>query len=336
MNPTGIPSPPPGWRSFNLGQWIRDLGLDWFGLNLVINTYALAILLGIAGAVWLTNRRLVNRGAEPWVVLDIALWAVPLGILGGRLYHVATHPADYFYPGADLLRIFYVWEGGLAIFGAITLGAVGAWIGARLAGIRFWSFADALAPGLLLAQGIGRLGNYFNQELFGAPTGLPWGLSINRPNSAIPVGLPAETLFHPTFAYEMLWNFVGVAVLIIVGKRLNLQWGRLFGLYLVWYGIGRAFLETLRLDPAELILGLRVNFWGALFVILVGLVLIVAQNQRHPGLEPSPYVPGREWAPEPDVDSEDMYFVVDEDSEVDNNASVQNVATSESETAHKQ
>jgi prolipoprotein diacylglyceryl transferase len=336
MNPTGIPSPPPGWRSFNLGQWIRDLGLDWFGLNVVINTYALAILLGIAGAVWLTNRRLVNRGAEPWVVLDIALWAVPFGILGGRLYHVATHPADYFYPGADLLRIFYVWEGGLAIFGAITLGAVGAWIGARLAGIRFWSFADALAPGLLLAQGVGRLGNYFNQELFGAPTGLPWGLNIDRPNSAIPVGLPADTLFHPTFAYEMLWNFVGVAVLIIVGQRLNLQWGRLFGLYLVWYGIGRAFLETLRLDPAELILGLRVNFLGALFVVLVGLVLIVAQNQRHPGLEPSPYVPGREWVPEPEVDSEDMYFVVDEDFEVDSNANGHNVATSESETAHKQ
>lgn len=336
MNPTGIPSPPPGWRSFNLGQWIRDLGLEWFGLNLVINSYAVAILVGIAGAVWLTNRRLVNRGAEPWVVLDIALWAVPFGILGGRLYHVATHPADYFYPGADLLRIFYVWEGGLAIFGAITLGAVGAWIGARFSGIRFWSFADALAPGLLLAQGLGRLGNYFNQELFGAPTALPWGLNIDRPNSAIPVGLPADTLFHPTFAYEMLWNFIGVAVLIVVGQRLSLQWGRLFGLYLVWYGIGRAFLETLRLDPAELILGLRVNFLGALFVVLVGLVLIVVQNQRHPGLEPSVYVLGREWVPEPEVDSEYTYLVVDEDSEVDSNANGQSAATSESQTAHKQ
>jgi hypothetical protein len=124
--------------------------------------------------------------------------------------------------------------------------------------------------------------------------------------------------------------------LIVLGQRLSLQWGRLFGLYLVWYGIGRAFLETLRLDPAELILGLRVNFLGALFVVLVGLVLIVAQSQRHPGLEPSPYVPGREWTPEPEVDSEDIYFVVDEDSEVDSNANGRNVATSESETAHKQ
>ena len=125
--------------------------------------------------------RLVNRGAEPWVVLDIALWAVPLGILGGRLYHVITHPADYFYEGANLLRVFYVWEGGLAIFGAISLGAVGAFIGAKQAGLRFSAYVDALAPGLLVAQAMGRLGNYFNQELFGAPTALPWGLQIDRP-----------------------------------------------------------------------------------------------------------------------------------------------------------
>lgn len=336
MDFDGIPSPPAEWRSFNLGQWLRDIGLDWFGLNLVINAYAVWILLGIAAAVWLTNRRLVSRGAEPWVVLDIALWAVPFGILGGRLYHVATHPADYFFPGADLLRIFYVWEGGLAIFGAILLGAVGAAIGARLAGVRFSAFADALAPGLLVAQGLGRLGNYFNQELFGAPTALPWGLVIDRPNGAIPIGLPEDTLFHPTFAYEMLWNFVGAAVLIAVGSRLNLQWGRLLGLYLVWYGIGRAALETLRLDPAELIGGLRVNFLGALFVVLVGLVIIGVQGHRHPGLEPSPYRPGSEWVPEIEVDSKDTYFVVDDDSVVGDNQTGQDLATSDSKAESKE
>lgn len=335
MNPEGIPSPPASWRSFNLGQWLRDLGLEWFSLNLVVNAYAVAILLGIAAAAWLTNRRLEARGAEPWVVLDIALWAVPFGILGGRLYHVATHPADYFYPGADLLRVFYVWEGGLAIFGAISLGAVGAAIGARLSGIRFSAFADALAPGLLLAQGIGRMGNYFNQELFGAPTGLPWGLAIDRPNVAIPVGLPEDTLFHPTFAYEMLWNFVGVAVLIAVGSRLNLQWGRLLGLYLVWYGIGRAALETLRLDPAELIGGIRVNLLGALFLVLVGLIIIAVQGHRHPGFEPGPYRPGSGWNPETEVESEDVYFTVDEDSLVDDSATGQNNATSETAAANK-
>ena len=312
MNPDGIPSPPSQWRSFKIGEWLRDLGLDWFTLNLVINAYAAFILIGIGVALWLTNRRLVARGAEPWVVLDIALWAVPLGILGGRLYHVATHPADYFYEGADPLRIFYVWEGGLAILGAVSLGAVGAYIGARSAGLRFSAYADALAPGLLLAQGIGRTGNYFNQELFGAPTDLPWGLQIDRPNSAIPVGLPDDTLFHPTFAYEMLWNVLGALVLIWVGRKLSLQWGRLFALYLVWYGIGRAFLETIRLDPAELILGVRVNVWGALLAIALGIALYVRQGRRHPGAEPGPYLAGREWKPESEVHSEDDYFSLDD------------------------
>ena len=330
MNTSGIPSPPSEWRSFNLGQWLRDLGLDWFGLNLVINAYAVFILLGIAAAVWLTNRRLVERGGEPWVVLDIALWAVPFGILGGRLYHVVTHPADYFYPGAELLRIFYVWEGGLAIFGAISLGAVGAWIGARLAGIRFSSFVDALAPGLLLAQGIGRMGNYFNQELFGAPTSLPWGLAIDRPNPAIPVGLPADTLFHPTFLYEMAWNIAGAFVLIALGRKFALQWGQLFGVYLMWYGAGRAFLETLRLDPAELIFGVRANVWGAVFAILLGLIILIVQANRHPGKEPGIYRPGKEWQGESDVDSEDMYFVVDgepENNEIETQARTKPQAT---------
>ncbi len=311
MNPEGIPSPPSSWRSFNIGAWLRDLGLDWFTLNLTLNAYAIFILVGIAVALWLTNRRLVARGVEPWLVLDVALWAVPLGILGGRLYHVATHPADYFYEGADLLRIFYVWEGGLAILGAVSLGAVGAYIGARSAGLRFSAFADALAPGLLLAQGIGRTGNYFNQELFGAPTDLPWGLQIDRPNSAIPVGIPETTLFHPTFAYEMLWNVLGALVLIWVGRALSLQWGRLFALYLVWYGIGRAFLENIRLDPAELILGVRVNVWGALAAIVLGCHLpdprITSSRFRAHA-----YRPGREWKPESGVDSEDDYYSVDD------------------------
>jgi prolipoprotein diacylglyceryl transferase len=315
MDTPGIPSPPSEWRSFNIGQWLRDLGLEWFGLNLVVNAYALFILLGMAVAVWLTNRRLVERGGEPWVVLDIALWAVPFGILGGRLYHVITHPADYFYSGADLLRIFYVWEGGLAIFGAISLGAVGAWLGARFAGVRFSSFADALAPGLLLAQGIGRMGNYFNQELFGAPTSLPWGLAIDRPNAAIPVGLPAETLFHPTFLYEMTWNVLGAFVLIAVGRKFALQWGQLLGVYLIWYGVGRAFLETLRLDPAELIFGVRANVWGAVFAIVLGLIILVVQANRHPGKEPGIYRPGKEWQGQSDVDSESLYFVVDGEPE---------------------
>lgn len=319
MLPSSLPSPPAEWRSFNIGQWLRDLGLDWFGLNLSVNAYALFILLGIVAAVLIVNHRLTSRGAEPWVVVDIALYAVPLGILGGRLFHVITHPADYFFPGADLWRVLYVWEGGLAIFGALLGGAVGAWIGARLSGIRFWAFADALAPGILIAQATGRFGNYFNQELFGAPTGLPWGLEIDPGNPAIPVGLPSDTLFHPTFAYEGLWNVLGALVIIAATRRFNLQWGKAFALYLIWYGIGRFSLEFLRLDVAEVIFGLRSNQWAALAGIVLGLAILIVQSKSHPGLEPSVYRPGKEWQPEDGVDSEDRYRL-GEDSESESEA----------------
>lgn len=309
MNFASIPSPPAEWRALDIGSWIRSWGADWFSLNLTINAYALFILIGIALAVWLTNVRLTARGVEPWIVVDIALWAVPLGILGGRLFHVATHPADYFFPGAEFIRIFYVWEGGLAIFGALAGGGIGAYIGARMAGLRFWAFADALAPGLLIAQGVGRMGNYFNQELFGQPTDLPWGLEIDPGNRAIPVGLPVDTLFHPTFAYEMLWNLLGAMVLVALGRRLTLQWGRLFGLYLVWYGVGRFFLEMLRLDVAEVIFGLRSNQWASIAAILVGLGIYFVQARRHPGYEPSAYHPGKEWKPPVALDSEERYWL---------------------------
>jgi prolipoprotein diacylglyceryl transferase len=237
--------------------------------------------------------------------------------LGGRLFHVVTHPADYFFTGADFLRIFYVWEGGLAIFGALVGGGIGAFIGARIAGLRFWSFADALAPGLLLAQGIGRMGNYFNQELFGAPTDLPWGLEIDPGNRAIPVGLPVDTLFHPTFLYEMWWNILGAMVIIALAKRFSLQWGRVFALYLIWYGVGRFLLETLRLDVAEVIFGLRSNQWASIAGILIGLFLLWNQKRRHPGLEPSVYHPGKEWEPPVTIDSEDRYWLDDRESDED-------------------
>jgi len=307
--PAGIPSPPREWRSFNLGAWLRDIGLEWFGLNLTVNAYALAILLGIIFAILIVNQRLTARGGEKWVVIDVALYAVPLGILGGRLFHVATHPADYFFPGANLWRIFYVWEGGLAIFGALIGGALGVWIGSRIVGLRFWSFADALAPGLLIAQGVGRIGNYFNQELFGAPTDLPWGLQIDAPNPGIPAGIPPGTLFHPTFLYELLWNVFGALVLIGLLRKFNLQWGRLFGLYLVWYGVGRFFLETIRLDVAEVFLGLRANQWTALLAIAVGLLIFFIQARRHPGDEPSVYRPGREWEEPSALQSEDRFWL---------------------------
>ncbi len=263
--------------------------------NFTIHFYALCILAGIVAAALLTNHRLTKRGAEPGIVLDIILWAVPAGIIGARIFHVLTHPNDYFYPGADLLRTLYIWEGGIAIFGALLGGAVGAWIGCRVTGIRFWTFADAVAPALLLAQAFGRFGNWFNQELYGIPTTLPWGLEIDESNAAWPVGLPAGTLFHPTFLYEVLWNLAGVVVLLALERKFRLQWGKVLGLYLIWYGLGRTVWESIRIDPSEVFLGLRVNVWAALLAILVGLAILFIQSRRHTGLESGPYVDGREW-----------------------------------------
>ena len=265
-----------------------------------LHFYALFILSGITAAVILTSRRLTRRGGQPGIVLDITLWTVPFGIVGGRLYHVVTHPNDYFFPGADLWKILYVWEGGLAIFGAVLFGGLGAFIACRRAGLRFLSFADALAPGMLLAQALGRLGNYFNQELYGAPTTLPWGLQIDPMMSpAFPAGLPADTLFHPLFLYEMLWNLAGVLIILLADRQFNLRWGRAIGLYLIIYGTGRIWLESLRIDPTEFLLfGLKINMVTAMLIALIGVALIVVQSRRHPEVEASPYRPGREWSPE--------------------------------------
>jgi prolipoprotein diacylglyceryl transferase len=301
-----IPSPPADWRSFNVGEWLREIGASWATFNLTIHAYALCILLGILIGLVVTNRRLVARGVESWLILDIALFAIPLGIVGGRAYHVITHPADYF-AGQDIVRIFYVWEGGLAIFGALILGAVGGWIGCLISGLRFTALLDAIAPGLIIAQAIGRFGNYFNQELFGGPTDLPWGLEIDLLNPAFPLGLPPGTLFHPTFLYEALWNLIGAAVIIWAGRRFALQWGRNFAVYLVWYGIGRIAIETIRLDPSESFLGVRVNVWGAVAAVVLGVIVFLVQGRRHPGFEPSGYVRGRGSAAHEGLESGDTY-----------------------------
>ena len=243
------------WSQFSLGP-------------LTIHTYALCLLAGIVAAAWITDRRLRARGAAPGIAVDIAMWAVPIGIVGARIYHVLTHLDDFTGPGVDAWAWVRIWEGGNALFGSLLGGAVGVWIGCRISGLRFWSFADALAPGLLVAQAIGRLGNYVNQELFGVPTTLPWGLEIRSDAPMFPAGTPEGTLFHPLFLYEMIWNLIGVAVLLLIERRVvrrnealladggtpgaGLRWGRLFGLYLIWYGLGRSWLEfSIRIDPTS-------------------------------------------------------------------------------------
>ncbi|WP_194398427.1 prolipoprotein diacylglyceryl transferase [Microbacterium atlanticum] len=286
--------------------------ISYFDLGpLRIHIYALCIITGIIVAVLWTNARLTKRGAEPWVVIDISLLAVPLAIIAARIYHVLTHWSFYFGEGADPISALYIWEGGIAIYGALIGGAIGAWLGCRWTGIRFWTFADALAPGLLLAQAIGRFGNWFNQELYGLPTDVPWGLEIDYPNPAWPIGLAEGTLFHPTFLYEVIWNVAGVVFLVVVGRALRLQWGRLFALYLVWYSAGRIVWESIRVDPSEIILGLRTNVWAAILGVLLGLAIFFIQKRRHPGLEPSPYVSGREWKAGQAVQSQDTDDFVD-------------------------
>lgn len=255
--------------------------------------YALCILTGIVlAAIW-TGRRLTARGGERGAVIDFAVWAVVLGIIGARAYHVLTHWGDYFGPGKNVFEVFAFWNGGIAIFGSLLGGAVGVMIASRITGIRFWSFADALVPGMLLAQAAGRLGNYFNTELFGGPTTLPWGLEVPSDNLAFPIGLPEGTLFHPTFLYEIIWNLAGLVILLAIETKWRPRWGMFFAMYLVWYGIGRFFIEGMRLDPSLLFLGLRSNQWTALLAIVVGIVVFIVQRRRHIGVETSVYLPGR-------------------------------------------
>ncbi len=334
--PLSIPSPPIEWQipiSIPIG-WLHGL-IPAIAENQVIaiHTYALCILAGIIAATMLVNSRLKRRGVESGVVLDVIIWAIPLGLVGARAYHVLTHPADYFYDGADPWEVIRIWNGGNAIFGALIGGAVGAWIGCRFAGIRFWTFADALAPAMLLAQAMGRLGNYFNHELFGQPTDLPWGLEIESTNSAFPVGLADGTLFHPTFLYEMIWNVVGIVFLLTMERQYRLvtrsvgalripvpvgdavarlQWGKVWALYMIWYGIGRAWFESIRVDPSEVFFGIRTNVWGAFAAIVLGVALFVYQSRRHAGLEPSPYVPGQEGKAVGAVESTETYSDTDE------------------------
>lgn len=286
--------------------------------------YALCIILGILIAALWTGRRLSARGGERGAVFDFLVWALVLGILGARLYHVVTHWGDYIGPGKNFLEIFAFWNGGIAIFGALIGGGFGVWIASRITGIRFWSFADALVPGLLIAQAIGRFGNWFNHELFGGPTTLPWGLEIESSNPAFPIGLPEDTLFHPTFLYESLWNVLGVVVLLWLERRIRPRWGTFFALYLIWYGLGRVMVESLRVDPSLLFLGLRTNVLAAWLAVVVGIVIWFVQRRRHVGLEASVYLPGRHSRDEENfadsADADVFHHVIDrgEDEQTSN------------------
>ncbi|WP_206501994.1 prolipoprotein diacylglyceryl transferase [Streptomyces chrestomyceticus] len=243
--------------------------------------YAFCIIIGVFIGVWLGNKRWIQRGGRSGTVADIAVWAVPFGLVGGRLYHVITTYEPYFGEGGHPLNAFKVWEGGLGIWGAVALGAVGAWIGCRRRGIPLPAYMDALAPGLALGQAIGRWGNWFNQELYGRATDLPWALKISDDPSIGRVG----GTYHPTFLYESLWC-IGVALLVIwADKRFKLGHGRAFALYVASYCAGRAWIEYMRVDEAHHILGLRLNVWTALIGLVVSVVYIVVSAKKIPGRE---------------------------------------------------
>ena len=271
MLPTYFPSPPQG--VWHLGP-------------LPIRAYALFIITGIVVALLISDRRWEARGGQRGVIYDIALWVVPFGLVGGRLYHLATDWRTYWGPGgAGLGAAVRIWDGGLGIWGAVALGCVGGWIACRRRGIPLPACADAVAPGLVLAQAIGRLGNYFNQELYGRETTLPWGLEIfyrRDPSGYIdPHSLDGVStgqvalVVQPTFLYELIWNVLVFVALIYADRRFALGHGRLFALYVASYCIGRFGVELLRDDTATHIAGIRINSFTSTFVFIGAVVYIM-------------------------------------------------------------
>ncbi|MBF9315545.1 prolipoprotein diacylglyceryl transferase [Mycobacteroides chelonae] len=280
VNLAYIPSPPQG--VWHLGP-------------IPIRAYALCIIAGIIVALVIGDRRWEQRGGERGVIYDIALWAVPFGLVGGRLYHVMTDWQTYFGPhGKGLGKAIAVWEGGLGIWGAVALGGFGAWIACRRRGISLPAFGDAIAPGIVLAQAIGRLGNYFNQELTGGPTTLPWGLELFYRRSAdgtvdvlnlngVSTGEVAQVV-HPTFLYELLWNVLVFALLIFVDRRFKIGHGRLFAMYVAAYCVGRFWVELMRVDPATQFGGIRVNSFTSTLVFLgaIAYILLAPKGREDP------------------------------------------------------
>ena len=275
MFPAHIPSPSRG---------IVHLG------PLPIRFYALCIIAGVVVAVIVADRRLVARGIRKGAVADVATWAVPFGLIGARLYHLATNPELYWGAhGQGTVAALKIWDGGLGIWGAVLFGALGAWIGCKRFGVPFAMFADALAPGLPLAQAVGRWGNWFNQELYGRPTSLPWGLHIDISHRE--AGHLDQAYYQPTFLYESLWD-IGVALVVIwLDRRMHFTKGRAFALYVMLYTIGRGWIEALRIDDAHRFFGLRLNDWVSVVVFAAAAAYFVLAGRRTQPVDPVPEPP---------------------------------------------
>ena len=243
-----------------------------------LRAYAFGIIIGALLALWIGEKRFQARAGRSGLIGDVAIWAIPFGIVGARIYHVVTDPELYFGEGREPIQALFIWEGGLGIWGAIAGGALGAWIACRRYGVEFSAVADALAPGLLVAQAVGRLGNYANQELFGKPTEVPWALEIDAVHR--PAGYEQFATFHPTFLYEMLWNLAAAALLVAIDRRLKLTGGRAFALYVMLYTAGRVWIEMLRIDTVNHLGPFRLNVWTAIIVFLLATAFFILSRRR--------------------------------------------------------
>lgn len=283
-----IPSPPDG--VWNLGP-------------VPLRGYALSIILGTILAIWIGERRWVGRGGTFGDVQDLAIWIVPFGLVGGRLYHVLTDYERFFGEGRNPVTALYTWHGGLGIWGAVALGALGAAIGARRKNIRLLPMLDALASAVLVGQAFGRWGNWFNQELFGRPTDLPWALEIDEAHR--PTGYLDSATFHPTFLYEFLWCVAAFAVVVWADRRFRLGHGRVLALYVMTYTLGRFWIEGLRIDDVQLsdVFGLRFNEWTSIVLFLLAGAYFVWAGRNRPGREETVYL--REPLTEPQSESAD-------------------------------
>ena len=253
--------------------------------DLELRAYGLMIALGVFAAVWLSQRRCPARNIDPMAIQTLALRAVPAGLIGARLYHVATDWRSF---EGRWIDAFKIWQGGLGIPGGMLAGVVVGVYYARRMGIHTGDLVDVVAPALPLAQAIGRFGNWFNQELFGRPSDLPWAVRIDPEHR--PVRYATETSFQPTFLYEMLWNLALVAVIIWLDRKKVVPRGRLLAIYVIGYGVGRLWIELLRIDPAGHLFGVRVNVWVSLLAILGGTAALLRRRKQRAPVE-SPTVP---------------------------------------------
>ncbi|MFF0868917.1 prolipoprotein diacylglyceryl transferase [Nonomuraea sp. NPDC003560] len=264
----------------------------WYLGFVPIRAYALCFIVASGFGIWLSERRWRARGGERGTIGDIAMPAVIFGLVGGRLYHVLVDWQTYFGPRAikEPYQALFVWEGGLGIWGAVALGGVGVWLACRRRGVPLGPVADTIAPGIAFGQAIARWGNWFNQELYGSPTTLPWGLEIDQAHGGLP-----GTLYHPTFLYESLWDVALGFALILAGRRLRTDRGRLFALYVAGYTAGRFWIEGLRIDPvggvdhAVTLLGLRINQWTSIVLFAGALIFLwtTRRKENEPALEHS-------------------------------------------------